>query len=495
MATPTRSLSSTALTDDQLGRQALGGDRAAFTELFTRHEAGLFNVAFRLTGDREDAADITQEAFLRVFARLDDLAGREVNLAAYLHRTARNLVYDRSAQRARETPSDQMERAAGADETLEADPQLSALVAGQGADVRAANARLPERHRLALALRELEDMSYQDIGRVLDITAGAVAQLLLRARLALRRELRLGQVDVEAMDPGCRARLGEIGALIDGELGPDRAHVLSQHLALCPACRSARASFEQARVTYRAWLPLPILGLGAATARAAEGRALVRFSDTGRRSAGAARATGAGAGGFLAGRRRAGAMVGSGLVGALLLFGAPTLVAIRSGSSAPPAPSAPLARVPVATAAAAAATTTTGPGVTAPAAVTNTAPSGPLTAAPAAIAIADPTSTPGPLPTFTIRPRTTRVAPPPPVSVAPSVTSAGGVTTTTTAAPPVTTTAATQPAAPLPAAPDVPPATTTTTATDPTRPTPPVTTTDTTPTRPIPPIDVPPGRF
>ncbi|MBJ7457440.1 MAG: sigma-70 family RNA polymerase sigma factor, partial [Thermoleophilia bacterium] len=309
-------------TDEQLGRRALAGDREAFTELFGRHESGLFNVSHRLTGSREDAADITQEAFLRVFSRLDDLAGREVNLAAYLHRTARNLVYDRSAHGARVVPTDEVERVAGADDSADADPELTALIADQGSDVRAANARLPERHRLALALRELEDMSYEDIGRVLDITPGAVAQLLVRARNALRRELRLGQVDAEAMDAGCRARLGDIGALIDGELNADRAHVLTQHLALCPACTEARASFEQARVTYRAWLPLPLIGLGAGTARAAEARGLVRFSDSARRATLLRRGAGGGAGGvsgLLAGRRRAGAMVGAGVLGALLL--------------------------------------------------------------------------------------------------------------------------------------------------------------------------------
>jgi len=324
------------LTDEQLGRRALAGDRDAFAELFTRHERGLYNVAYRLTGDREDAADITQEAFLRVFARIDDLSGREVNLAAYLHRTARNLVYDRSARRARETPVDEIVAAAGVDASIDADPQLTAVVGAQGDEVRAANARLPERHRLVLALRELEDMSYEDIGRVLDVTPGAVAQLLARARMALRRELRLQQVDAEALDPACRARLGDIGALIDGELNPDRAQVLTAHMAACAACQASRASFEQARVTYRAWLPLPLLlGLGAETARAAEARGLVRFRDRGGRNA-AASARGAGGGGLLAGKRRIAAAAGA----LLLIAGASTVVGVRStgGDPAPPTP-------------------------------------------------------------------------------------------------------------------------------------------------------------
>ena len=234
-------------------------------------------MVYRVTGSREDAADITQEAFLRVFARLDDLAGREVNLGAYLHRTARNLVYDHGSRRARERPTATIERDAGPDPTLAADPALSALASAQGADVRAANARLPERHRLVLALRELEGMSYAEIGRVLDITTGAVAQLLARARLALRRELRLEQVDAERMDPACRARLGYIGMLMDGELPADRAHALSQHVSLCPTCRVSRAAFEDAQVRYRAWLPLPVIGLGlGASTRARERTGAIR---------------------------------------------------------------------------------------------------------------------------------------------------------------------------------------------------------------------------
>ena len=364
---------STPPTDEQLGRAALAGDRDAFAELFGRHEGGLYNVAFRLTGDREDAADITQEAFLRVFARLDDLAGREVNLAAYLHRTARNLVYDRSALRAREAPTDEVERVAGADTAMEADPELATLVGAQGDDVQAANARLPERHRLVLALRELEDMSYDDIGRVLDVTPGAVAQLLARARVALRRELRLEQVAGGALGPSCRARLGDIGALIDGELDPDRAQVLSAHMASCEACRAARAAFDDARVTYRAWLPLPIIGLGAGTARAAEDLGLVRFADPGGAGGGdgtdgpagdGAEAApggprGAGDGGLRRRRRRRAAVAGGALLALLLLIGVPTLVAVRSGGGEE-APAAAPATAPATTAAAAAPATTAG---------------------------------------------------------------------------------------------------------------------------------------
>lgn len=255
--------------DPILTERALAGDHDAFAELFGQHEQGLFNVALRLTGSREDAADITQEAFLRVFARLPELAGTEVNLAAYLHRTARNLVYDRSTERSREVVSEDIEFAAGADDSLEADPHRSAMLSAQQSEVQAANARLPERHRLALALRELQGFDYRAIGEVLDVEEGSVGRLLARARLALRRELRLEQVDPGTMEPVCERRLGSIAALIDGQLDADRAQELDQHLSGCATCRAAREAFEDTGERYRSWLPLPLLGIAAEAARSA----------------------------------------------------------------------------------------------------------------------------------------------------------------------------------------------------------------------------------
>jgi RNA polymerase sigma factor (sigma-70 family) len=261
--------------EQRLGSRAIAGDREAFGELFSLHERGLYNLCYRLSGNREDAADLTQEAFLKVFAQLPRLQGRDVNLAAYLYRTARNLAYDRSLTRGREVGVEDVALVAGADEALEGDPERAALLSDQQEQVRRANSRLNERQRLALALREVEDQGYDDIGHVLEIGPDAVAQLLVRARLALGRELRLEQVDVAKLAPSCRARLGEIGALIDGELDGDRRSVLSRHLASCPDCRAAKASFEEARTSYRAWLPIGALGLGADVAKAAEGRDLL----------------------------------------------------------------------------------------------------------------------------------------------------------------------------------------------------------------------------
>jgi len=295
------------LTDEQLSHRATNGDQEAFLELFSRHERGLLNFCHRLTGNREDAADLVQESFLRVFARLGALEGREVNLAAYLRRTARNLAYDGAAGRGREVAVDDLELVAGADTALETDPERAMLLSDQQDAVQRANAALPERHRLALALRELEDMDYAQIGEVLEVTPDAVAQLLVRARLGLRRQLRIASVDEERMAPACRARLADIGSLIDGQLDQDRAYVLRQHLSTCATCAQVRSSFEDARIRYRAWLPIPVLlGLGAETLRAASARGLLEgFTDSGSWDDGGAAGAGGDVGGAAGGGTRA----------------------------------------------------------------------------------------------------------------------------------------------------------------------------------------------
>lgn len=259
----------------ELATRALAGDRDAFGELFSLHERSLLNLTYRMTGNREDAADITQEAFLRVFARLGNLQGREVNLGAYLTTTARNLVYDHSVKRRREVADDDIALAAGADPALEGDPERSALLRDQQEQVRRANAELTERQRLALALREIEDQNYEEIGRVLDLAPDGVAQLLVRARMTLNRALRLQQIDVSHLAPVCRAAVTPIGALMDGELADDRRDMLERHLAECADCRATKAAFEESRTSYRAWLPLLPLGLGAGVAKAAEARGLL----------------------------------------------------------------------------------------------------------------------------------------------------------------------------------------------------------------------------
>jgi len=138
------------------------------------------------------------------------------------------------------------------DDQLEAPaPGLSASVARE---LSLATARLPERQREALALRELLRLSYEQISRVLGIEPAAVAPLLARARLRLRAERRGAGAE---QDTGCLERdraLRVLACRQDSEpLSAEDHSWLLAHLAVCRACETAHAAMLEASVCYRAW--------------------------------------------------------------------------------------------------------------------------------------------------------------------------------------------------------------------------------------------------
>jgi Sigma-70, region 4 len=129
------------------------------------------------------------------------------------------------------------------------------LVQAVALEIAAATARMPQRHREVLALRELLGLSHEEISRVIGIDPTAIPQLLARARLRLRRELR-GGPDAA---PDCSESERSMRALArrqDGELSdqPENAWLL-EHLGTCEPCTRAHAAMLEASVCYRAWRP------------------------------------------------------------------------------------------------------------------------------------------------------------------------------------------------------------------------------------------------
>jgi RNA polymerase sigma factor (sigma-70 family) len=270
------------LDDHTLAQRALAGDGRAFAALYDRHERRIYGFCLRLLGGSHDAADATQETFVRILARLPSLQGRELNFIAYALTAARNACYDTIEGRRRAEPvSDRPERPttgealgdAGAEVTL--DPERTALLSSAREDVRAANAALPARQREVLALREIELLSYDEIGAIMGLNRNAVAQLVSRARIKLRDLLRgAALASVSASSPDCTRALPLLAQLQDGEQGAPAAelHWLQAHLAGCDTCRLGRAAMEEAGVSYRALAPVvPLVWLRHATiARAAD---------------------------------------------------------------------------------------------------------------------------------------------------------------------------------------------------------------------------------
>ncbi|HZO06083.1 MAG TPA: sigma-70 family RNA polymerase sigma factor [Solirubrobacterales bacterium] len=345
----------------RLARAAAAGDGEAFATLYERYSQRAYNLSLRLCGSDEDAADAVQEAFVSVIRRLKEMeAERELAFGSYLFTATRNATYDllRRAQRTR--PSDAIAESAtplgagagglGLDPGApEEDPDRNVLLASQQEEVRAANARLPERQREALALRELEEMSYDEIAAVMEMNRNSVAQLISRARISLRDELRgTALASVTAASPECERALPLIAARDDGQLDPDSedASWLAAHLASCETCLVATAAMEEAGVSYRAWIPVAVAPwiFKETMARAAElsgsdwsGIAECRLADPTdpSRIPGLPRAYRTAAAVERGPRRRRAALVG--VLAVLLLLGG-SVVALSAGGGKDPAP-------------------------------------------------------------------------------------------------------------------------------------------------------------
>jgi RNA polymerase sigma factor (sigma-70 family) len=183
-----------------------------------------------------------------------------LNFSAYLFAAARHESYKVSSRRARtdlvgEAP--EPHSAVAGPSAIEADPERSALLESSQEEVRAANARLPRRHREVLALRELEGCSYDEIAEILGTNRNAVSQLIWRARVRLRDELRIGAVaSVVAASEACERAQALLSRQQDRELDElDRAW-LERHLDECGACRTSKAALLEVGMSYRAWLPV-----------------------------------------------------------------------------------------------------------------------------------------------------------------------------------------------------------------------------------------------
>ena len=269
-----------SLDDRELARLATAGDGHAFTELYDRHELRVYGFCMRMLGNPHDAADATQETFVRLLGRLPSLEGRELNFAAYALTATRNVCYDMIEGRHRVEPvAEQADGSPGGwhsppDENLERDPERAALLAAAREDVRAANAELPARQREVLALREIELLSYDEIGELMGLNRNAVAQLVSRSRIKLRDLLRGSALaSVSASSEDCTRALPLLASIQDDER-EDAAQLewVRVHLAACDTCRLSQAAMQEAGISYRALAPIaPLLWLRHATiARAAE---------------------------------------------------------------------------------------------------------------------------------------------------------------------------------------------------------------------------------
>ena len=245
-----------APSDAALVARLRSRDRTAWEDVYQLYGDRLYKFAYHLTGNPHDAADLVQETFVRVLPKLESLDPDTLDLGAYLFATERNL-FVKSVERAkRQQPVDEIPEPTGP-RPLEDDPQRATLLVDQQERVRRANAALAPRQRLVLALRELEDRSYAEIGELVGLKENAVAQLISRARLRLREELRLVEVDHSKLPEECQALLPLLSSYLDGQLKGVAAERTVAHIESCEYCQKALTEMREASRLYRALIPIP----------------------------------------------------------------------------------------------------------------------------------------------------------------------------------------------------------------------------------------------
>lgn len=176
------------MTDEELVRAAAAGSADAFEELVARYENKVYTLALRMCGGAEDARDVSQEAFLSAWRGLPSFRG-EAGFATWLHRLTSNAAIDHLRRTRRQRGDVSLEDAA----LTVADGSPGPQAAAEGLELReavaAAMGRLSDGHRQILALREVEDCSYEEIAQALELDLGTVKSRLSRARSALRKIL------------------------------------------------------------------------------------------------------------------------------------------------------------------------------------------------------------------------------------------------------------------------------------------------------------------
>jgi RNA polymerase sigma-70 factor (ECF subfamily) len=178
--------------DVRLMRLVARGDTSAFEEVIERHQALVAGTAARMLGSNSDVEDIAQQVFIRVWKSARRYVPR-AKFTTWLLKITRNLVFNelRRAKRRAQLP---LQSDPGAEEIPLKDetnpaPDASLLEDELQRAIEEAIMQLPESQRMALVLRRYEQLSYDQIAEVLDLSVPAVKSVLFRARTELRSRL------------------------------------------------------------------------------------------------------------------------------------------------------------------------------------------------------------------------------------------------------------------------------------------------------------------
>lgn len=174
---------------DELVWRAQRGDRAALGTLVQSHQTYVYSIALSIMKDPTDAADMTQEAFIRVMRALHTYRA-ETKFTTWLYRLVTNVCLDGLRRRAKpvtslDLPGEEDESSVGerlSDEDPWASPEMGTALRESAGEVRQALGQLNEAQRLALTLHYLEDMRYEDVSHVMGLPLNTIKSHIRRGK-------------------------------------------------------------------------------------------------------------------------------------------------------------------------------------------------------------------------------------------------------------------------------------------------------------------------
>jgi RNA polymerase sigma-70 factor (ECF subfamily) len=180
-----------ALSVDVLIERCLEGDQQAWEQIVRLHWRKVFNVAYKFVGKHDEAEDLTQDIFLKIFKSLDTF-DRRANFQTWLISVSRNLCIDhyRSVRKERETIDRDVDPGDLSPVSAEISPYAALEHRDRVSLLKEALGTLPETLRTAVMLRDIRELSYQEIADALHLPEGTVKSRINRGRTELARQIK-----------------------------------------------------------------------------------------------------------------------------------------------------------------------------------------------------------------------------------------------------------------------------------------------------------------
>ena len=178
-------------TPDSLIEQCLAGDQLAWEQIVRQNWRKVFNVAYKFVGKHDEAEDLTQDIFLKIFKALNTF-DRRANFQTWIISISRNLCIDhyRSVRKERQTIARDVDSNDLQPATTDRGPYAQAEHQDLRAQLRQALETLPVTLRTAVVLRDLQELSYQEIADRLGLPEGTVKSRINRGRIELAHQLK-----------------------------------------------------------------------------------------------------------------------------------------------------------------------------------------------------------------------------------------------------------------------------------------------------------------